>query len=93
MFSKSKKVKSPSSGSDGDRERATARLCDHFAEGRLTREELDERITAALTARTAGDLRRVTAGLAEPAPPPQPPQALPTAPRPRPVRERRGPGH
>jgi DNA-binding PadR family transcriptional regulator len=79
--------------SDGDRERATARLCDHFAEGRLTREELDERITAALTARTAGDLRRVTAGLAEPTPPPQPPRALPTAPRPRPVRERRGPGH
>lgn len=56
--------------SDGDRERATARLCDHFAEGRLTREELDERITAALTATTAGDLRRVTADLPEPAPPP-----------------------
>jgi DNA-binding PadR family transcriptional regulator len=56
--------------SDGDRERATARLCDHFAEGRLTREELDERITAALTARTTGDLRRVTAGLSEPTPSP-----------------------
>jgi DNA-binding PadR family transcriptional regulator len=49
--------------SDGDRERATARLRDSFAEGRLTREELDERITAALNARTAGDLRRVTADL------------------------------
>jgi DNA-binding PadR family transcriptional regulator len=49
--------------SDRDRERATARLRDSFAEGRLTREELDERITAALTARTVGDLRRVTADL------------------------------
>jgi DNA-binding PadR family transcriptional regulator len=49
--------------SDRDRERATARLRDSFAEGRLTREELDERITAALSARTIGDLRRVTADL------------------------------
>jgi DNA-binding PadR family transcriptional regulator len=46
-----------------DRERATVRLRDSFAEGRLTREELDERITAALTARTVGELRRVTADL------------------------------
>src|SRR5690242_5440856 len=51
--------------SDHDREHATARLCDHFAEGRLTREELDERITAALSARTLGDLRRVMADLPE----------------------------
>jgi DNA-binding PadR family transcriptional regulator len=58
--------------SDHDREQATARLCDHFAEGRLTREELDERITAALNATTAGDLRRVMAELPEPAPPWQP---------------------
>ena len=49
--------------SDRDRERATARLRDSFAEGRLTREELDERITAALNARTVGDLRRLTADL------------------------------
>jgi DNA-binding PadR family transcriptional regulator len=54
--------------SDHDREHATARICDHFAEGRLTREELDERITAALNARTAGDLRRVMADLPGPAP-------------------------
>ena len=58
--------------SDHDRERATAKLCDHFAVGRLTREELDERITAALNARTAGDLRRVMADLPEPAPAGQP---------------------
>jgi DNA-binding PadR family transcriptional regulator len=49
--------------SDADRERAVAQLRDHFAEGRLTREELDERIMAALTARTAGDLRLVKADL------------------------------
>ena len=49
--------------SDRDRERTTARLRDSFAEGRLTREELDERITAALNARTVGDLRRITADL------------------------------
>ena len=49
--------------SDRDRERATARLRDSFAEGRLTRAELDERITVALNARTVGDLRRVTADL------------------------------
>jgi hypothetical protein len=49
--------------SDRDRERATAQLRESFAEGRLTREELDERIAAALNARTAGDLRRVTADL------------------------------
>jgi DNA-binding PadR family transcriptional regulator len=54
--------------SDHDREHATAQLSDHFAEGRLTREELDERITAALNARTAGDLRRVMADLPEPGP-------------------------
>ena len=54
--------------SDHDREHATARLCDHFAEGRLTRKELDERITAALNARTAGDLRRVMADLPGPGP-------------------------
>ena len=46
--------------SDRDRERAIARLRGSFAEGRLTREELDERITAALNARNFGDLRRLT---------------------------------
>ena len=54
--------------SDADRERATARLREHYAEGRLTREELDERITAALNARIIGDLRRVMADLPGPAP-------------------------
>jgi DNA-binding PadR family transcriptional regulator len=57
--------------SDADRERATIRLHDHYAEGRLAREELDERVTAALNARTFGDLRRLMADLPGPAPAPQ----------------------
>jgi hypothetical protein len=88
--------------SDADRERVAARLRDHFAEGRLTQEELDERITAVLSAKTYGDLNRVMADLPEPGMVPQPwawpqagawphagawPQAGPT----RPVMVRRGP--
>ncbi|HTT52070.1 MAG TPA: DUF1707 domain-containing protein [Streptosporangiaceae bacterium] len=51
--------------SDADRDRVTARLREHFAEGRLTRDELDERVTAALHARTFGDLRGPLADLPE----------------------------
>jgi hypothetical protein len=75
--------------SDADREQVAARLRDHFAEGRLTREELDERIAATLNAKTIGDLRppmadlpgpapvQASPGLARPAPPgwPRPPMA------------------
>ena len=56
--------------SDTDRDHVTARLRDHFAEGRLTSGELDERISAALSARTFGDLRRVMADLPGPVPVP-----------------------
>ena len=49
--------------SDADRERVVASLRDHFAVGRLTLAELDERLTVALSARTAGDLRRLMADL------------------------------
>lgn len=51
----------------GDRERdeVTRILHDAFAQGRITRDELDERLEATLSARTAGDLRRVTADLPE----------------------------
>jgi len=56
--------------SDADRERVTAKLRESFAEGRLTSDELEERITAALSAKTYGDLRRVTADLPDPAPVP-----------------------
>lgn len=48
---------------DADRDHAAALLRGHFAAGRLTAGELDERLTAALRAETAGDLRRVLAGL------------------------------
>ena len=54
--------------SEADREDATARLRDHYAEGRLSYEELGERITAALNAQTFGDLRRVLADLPASAP-------------------------
>jgi hypothetical protein len=55
--------------SDADRERVTGRLREHFAEGRLTSDELDERVSAALNAKTFGDLRPLMADLPEPAPP------------------------
>jgi len=54
--------------SDVDREHATARLREHFAAGRLTSGELDERISAALNATTYGELRQLMADLPEPAP-------------------------
>jgi uncharacterized membrane protein len=49
--------------SDADRDRAAALLRDHYAEGRLSTDELDERLTAALNAKTSGELRRVLADL------------------------------
>ena len=52
--------------SDADRDRVTARLREHFAEGRLSSEELDERITTTLSAKTFGDLKTVLADLPEP---------------------------
>jgi Domain of unknown function (DUF1707) len=68
--------------SDADRDRVAARLRDHFAEGRLTQDELDERLSAALNAKTFGDLRGLMTDLPGPAPlmPPAeqlPPQAMP----------------
>lgn len=53
--------------SDADREAVTARLRDHYAEGRLTPDELDERVSAALGAKTFGDLRTLTTDLPGPA--------------------------
>jgi hypothetical protein len=54
--------------SDAEREQVTARLREHYAEGRLTQDELDERITAALNAKTFGDLRGIMRDLPEPEP-------------------------
>ncbi len=53
--------------SDADRENVTGRLREHFAAGRLTPDELDERVTAALSAKTHGELRQLMADLPEPA--------------------------
>lgn len=54
--------------SDADRERVAERLREHYAAGRLTSDELDERLSAALSAKTAGDLRAVMTDLPEPDP-------------------------
>lgn len=48
---------------DAERETATAELGDHFAAGRLTLDELHERIDLALAARTQGQLVRVMSDL------------------------------
>ena len=52
--------------SDADRERIVERLREHYAEGRLTSDELDERVTAALSAKNFGELRAVMTDLPEP---------------------------
>jgi hypothetical protein len=52
--------------SDADRDRIIGRLNHNFAEGRLTQEELDDRVTRVLHAKTFGDLRGVMADLPEP---------------------------
>jgi hypothetical protein len=76
---------------DSDRDRAAAQLRDYYAEGRLTSEELDERVTAALNARTAGDLRRLMSDLPSPAPAASGPSAPPYGASPWAGRRRRGP--
>jgi Domain of unknown function (DUF1707) len=73
--------------SDADRDRVTAQLRDHFAAGRITPGELDERLSAALNAKTFGDLRRIMADL--PGPVPAPLGAAPSAPRATPARAAR----
>ncbi len=57
---------------DAERDEVASALHEHFAQGRLTREELDERLTAALSAKTVGDLRKVTEDLPADAPLPLP---------------------
>ncbi len=42
--------------SDAERERAAQELREHFAAGRLTEEELDQRVQAAYSARTVSEL-------------------------------------
>ena len=52
--------------SNTERDAATERLQVAFAEHRLTDSEFDQRVRAALTARTAGDLDKLTADLPAP---------------------------
>jgi len=54
--------------SDAGRDRVSDQLRDHFAAGRITSGELDERLSAALSAKTFGDLRRIMADLPGPVP-------------------------
>jgi hypothetical protein len=49
--------------SDGERDQVVALLQHHFADGRLTQAELEERAAAALAARTRDQLRALTADL------------------------------
>jgi hypothetical protein len=53
---------------DAERDQAISTLSDHFAAGRLTREELDERVDQAMAARFDADLRPLFADLPRPAP-------------------------
>jgi hypothetical protein len=55
--------------SDRDRERVVDELRTHAAEGRLTVEELEDRVQRALGARTAGELAALTRDLPDLAPP------------------------
>jgi hypothetical protein len=49
--------------SDGERDQVVALLQRHFADGRLTQAELEERVGEALAARTRDQLRALTADL------------------------------
>ncbi|UBU19181.1 DUF1707 SHOCT-like domain-containing protein [Nonomuraea gerenzanensis] len=48
---------------DAERDAVAAALREHYAQGRLSGQDLDERLAAVLTARYADDLYRVTADL------------------------------
>jgi hypothetical protein len=52
--------------SDQDRDSAAELLSEAYAVGRLSREELDDRATAAFSAKTQGELRDLTADLPRP---------------------------
>jgi hypothetical protein len=60
---------------DAERESASAELSDHFAAGRLTLDELHERIDLVLAARTRGQLGRVMRDLPSLRREPRPPAA------------------
>jgi hypothetical protein len=49
--------------SDADRDRVAAALQEHYAAGRLSAEEFDQRVDAAMAARTLDELDRLLADL------------------------------
>ncbi|POM22915.1 hypothetical protein BTM25_51210 [Actinomadura rubteroloni] len=51
---------------DTERDAVATALHDHFAQGRLDRGELEERLDGVLSAKTTGDLRRLVADLPGP---------------------------
>jgi Flp pilus assembly protein TadB len=57
---------------DAERDQMTTALHEHFAQGRLTSEELEERLDATLSAKTVGELRAVSRDLPDS-------QVMPTA--------------
>jgi hypothetical protein len=61
---------------DAERDEVASALHEHFARGRLDREELDERLSAALSAKTVGDLREITRDLPAVPDAPLPPLAV-----------------
>jgi hypothetical protein len=63
---------------DAERDAATAQLREHFAAGRLTFDELTERIDAALTAKTQRQIDRLMADLPRPPKPARADATLPT---------------
>ncbi|MES9541623.1 DUF1707 domain-containing protein [Actinomadura sp. NPDC000600] len=65
---------------DAERDAVMVALHDHFAEGRLDRAELDERLEAVLSARTRGDLRAIVRDLPSPTGLPEPRREAPWEP-------------
>jgi Domain of unknown function (DUF1707) len=59
---------------DADREAVTAQLREHYADGRLTLEELNERLDQAFAAKTKADLNTVMRDLPQA---PRPPAGMP----------------
>lgn len=53
---------------DADRDQAAECLREHLAQGRLSQEEFDERLSSALSAKTASDLQPLFADLPDPRP-------------------------
>ena len=68
---------------DAEREEMMTALREHFAQGRITHDELDERLELTLNSRTGRELAKVADDLPDPRPAVQPEEAPP------PARERR----